>query len=175
MKFRVVYPLALVLALVVLPALGVLIGNGCIEHREPNQRAEQSQIAVADTVSYGYPVVEAKVKRCLAAYDSLLALKGARQDGPDGKYINIGIYNWSGQYLIEAIDTIEQASHIASPDYIGLAELARATFGPRYREFLSFITDDHNAGNGKDQHLLALMGAQYVTVLERGLGQATRK
>jgi|GEM_PF-3881132 hypothetical protein len=166
MKFRVVHVLALGLAIVL---------GGCIKHREPNQQAEQPQIVAADTATYGYPVVEAKVKRCLADYDSLLALKGARQDGPGGKYIATGIYSWSGQYLLEAIDTIEQAGHVVPPDYIGLAELARATFGPRYREFLSFITDEQNAGNGKDQYLLALMGAKYATVLERGLGQATRK
>jgi hypothetical protein len=158
--------------IMVVLGLAIVLG-GCVKHQEPNQRVEVPKIAAADSVSYGYPIVEAKVRRNLAEYDSLLVLKGARLGGAGSKYYVIGVYNRCGQCLLAAIEAIDQASNVAPPDYVGLAELARATVGPRYREFLSFTTMDYVGG--KDSHGLAEMGAAYSRILERGFGQATRK
>jgi hypothetical protein len=155
-------------------AMLIVGGVGVVMMKAGRIHDRQAAVVRAEVLS-SRSSVERQVHRNMAVYDSLLTLKGARQDGPGGKYIETGIYNWSGRNLLETIEIIEQARNVAPPDYIGLAELARTTFGPRYHEFQDFTTDDLNDGNGKDQYLLAQLGAKYAAVLELGLGQATRK
>ena len=160
-------PVALVLAL--------FCYDGCIKHRDVAQRATETPVITADslaTASYGDPVVEAKVRRSMAVYDSLLALTDAR----DGVRLATGIYVRAGQILLDAIETIEQAGNVMPPNYVGLAELARTEWSPRFYAYES-MTAFGRPFNGDDRDWYALnrLSAEYIVVLECGLGQATRK
>lgn len=163
----------LMIVVVLIGVLAVIVIGQNIQVRK---LAESSQAAVVQkgSITADSAGVVRLFQRDIAVHDSLLALNGAFLN-KKGNWLGSSVYIDAGQALLRAVQRLEQAgTQQPFVHYVGLADLARGTWNPRYRQFQGFIYDDGVYGDGHDWQLVALMGSSYATVLERGFGSMLR-